>query len=122
MVNRDPLAFWDFLPTSVELAGGPVPEKTDGLSMVSTLLGNPQKGHEFFYWEFHEGGFNQSVRMGEWKAVVNNCDPLELYNLREDIGETRNVADKHPDIVQKIQDYLKTARSEDAQYPIVRKK
>ena len=45
--------------------------------------GQPQPTHEFFYWEFHERGFQQAVRMGHWKAVRLKKDgPLELYDLR----------------------------------------
>ena len=40
-----------------------------------------QPTHEFLYWEFHERGFQQAVRMGHWKAVRLAKEPLELYNL-----------------------------------------
>jgi arylsulfatase A-like enzyme len=106
-------AFWDFLPTAAELAGTTSPENIDGISMVPALLRKEQKDHEFLYWEFFEGGYHQAVRMGAWKAVRNGKDtPLELYNLDEDIGETNNVAADHPEIVEKIEEYLKTARTE----------
>ena len=48
----------------------------------------PQPAHEFMYWEFHERGFQQAVRMGKWKAVRLAKDkPLELYNLADDPTE-----------------------------------
>jgi len=51
--------------------------------------------------------------MGDWKAVRFGAGgKLELYNLKEDIGEKHNVAERHPGIVAKIEDYLKTARTE----------
>src|SRR5205823_6000696 len=63
-------AFWDFLPTAAEIAGAKAPEKIDGLSVLPTLLGNAQTNrHDFLYWEFHERGFQQAARMGEWKAL-----------------------------------------------------
>ncbi|MEJ2702825.1 MAG: arylsulfatase [Sedimentisphaerales bacterium] len=108
-------AFWDFLPTFAELAGVDYPASVDGISMVPTLLGKPaaQKEHKFLYWEFHERGSKQAVRMGDWKAVrFNATGKLELYNLKNDVGEKHDVADQHPDIVAKIVDYLKTARTE----------
>jgi hypothetical protein len=43
---------------------------------------------------------------------------LELYDLDNDIGEEHNVADKHPQVVARIESYLKTARSEDPDWPI----
>ena len=112
--------FQDFLPTAAELAGATAPAHLDGLSLVPTLLGKGgQKRHEFLYWEFHERGFKQAVRMGDWKAVRLRPDgPLDLYDLKTDIGETRNVAAEHPDVGAKITAYLKTARTESAAFPI----
>ena len=108
-------AFWDFLPTFAELAGVEHLPSIDGISMLPTLMGKPakQKQHEFLYWEFHERGSKQAVRMGDWKAVrfgVNG--KLELYNLKEDIGEEHDIAEHHPNIVAKIESYLKTARTD----------
>jgi arylsulfatase A-like enzyme len=110
-----PSAFWDFLPTVAELAETDSPEDIDGISMVPALLGNEnnQKKHKFLYWEFHEGGTKQAVRMGKWKAVrFGTKEPLELYDLSTDIHEDDNIADKNPDIVQQIEKYLETARTE----------
>jgi arylsulfatase A len=118
--------FWDFLPTCAELAGFRAPDGIDGISMVPTLLGKSkkQKKHKFLYWEFHEQGKKQAVRMGDWKGVRLNANkkpdgPIELYNLKTDIGEKNNIADKHPDIVAKIEGYMKTARvpSKDWRWP-----
>jgi len=114
-------AFWDFLPTAAELAGTPLDEPVDGISMVPTLLGRSaeQKPHGFLYWEFKG---KQAVRMGEWKAVrLARGEPLEIYNLRDDIGEKHNVADRHPDIVAKIETYLQTARTESKLFPLLPK-
>jgi arylsulfatase A-like enzyme len=109
----------DFLPTAAEIAGAKAPMKIDGISMLPALLGKKQKNHAFLYWEFHEGGFKQAVRMGDWKAVRRAPDaPLELYDLKTDIAEQKDLAEKHPEIVKRIQDYLKTARTESLQWPI----
>ncbi len=117
-----PSAFWDMMPTFVELTDVAAPQDTDGISMVPTLLGNfdHQKKHEFLYWEFHEGqASSQAVRMGKWKAVRHDPNsPLELYNLEQDIGEENNIADEHPDIVSRIEEYLRTARSESEVWPL----
>ncbi len=113
-------AFWDFLPTLAELAGAPSPAGTDGISLLPTLLGRPeqQKRHESLYWEFHEGGSIQAVRMGRWKAIRPFGKPLELYDLQTDIGETHNVADNHPDIVAQMEKYLTTARTKSEFWPL----
>jgi arylsulfatase A-like enzyme len=119
-VSEQVWAFWDFLPTAADLAGARTPPGLDGFSIVPTLLGKgDQKQHEFLYWEFHERGSQQAVRMGDWKAIRARLDePLVLYNLRTDIGETKNVATKHPEVVARIEAYLKSARTESAQWPL----
>ena len=59
----------------------------------------------------------QAARFGDWKAVRKGlAGELELYDLATDIGEQRNVAAAHPKIVARIQDYLKGARTESAQW------
>jgi len=106
-------AFWDFLPTAADLAGATAPENIDGISMVPAILGQEQKGHEFLYWEFFESGYHQAARMGDWKAVRHGKDgDIELYNLADDVGETTNVAADHPDVVEKMKEYLDTERTQ----------
>jgi arylsulfatase A-like enzyme len=119
-VNDDPWAFWDFLPTAAEIAGAPVPPNLDGLSMLPTLLGRTQTNrHQFLYWEFHERGFQQAVRMGDWKALrPQPGQPLELYNLKTDLGERHDVAAQNPEVVAKLEEYLKTARTDSDFWPV----
>ncbi len=114
-----PCASWDFLPTAAEIAKTPPPKDIDGISLLPTLLGQVQTNrHEFLYWELHDHGFKQAVRMGDWKAVRSGTDgPLELYNLKTDLGEKNNVVDKNPEVVAKIEDYLKNARTDDKNWP-----
>ncbi|MBI2928183.1 MAG: arylsulfatase [Verrucomicrobia bacterium] len=118
--NGEPWAFWDFLPTAAEIAGVKPPKDIDGISLLPTLLGQKQTNrHEFFYWEFHEKGSKQAVRMDDWKALrLAPGKPLELYNLKTDLGETTSVAEHHPEVVAKIEEYLKTARTESAEWPL----
>ena len=110
-------AFWDFLPTACEIAGVDVPDNTDGISYLPTLLRKPpQPEHEYLYWEYFGWGFKQAVRMGKYKAVRNGgfSAPLELYDLETDIGETKDIAKEHPDIVARMKEIMKTARTESA--------
>ena len=117
-------AFWDFLPTCCELAGIEKPEGIDGISMLPTLLGKPgQAEHEYMYWEFHEQGKRQAVRWGDWKGVRQNVakdpdGPIELYNLKDDIGEKKNVAAGNPEIVKKIEAYMKAAHVPSEHWPM----
>jgi arylsulfatase A-like enzyme len=118
-------AFWDFLPTCCELVGIKAPEGIDGVSMLPTLLGRPaeQREHEYLYWEFHEQGKRQAVRMGDWKGIRQNVaknpnGPIELYNLKNDIAEKDNIAARHPAIVSKIEECMKAARTQSEHWPL----
>ena len=113
-------ANWDFLPTAAEIARAKVPKDIDGISIYPLLVGQTQTNrHQLLYWEFHERGFQQAARMGDWKAVRPQADePLELYNLQTDLGEKDNVAKHHPEVVAKFEDYFKTARTESPNWPI----
>ncbi len=106
----------DILPTCVALAGGKVPAEPiiDGRDVSPILLGksktSPREAHYYF------SGYNlQAVRQGQWKlAITPQNDAADkttveaskinprLYNLSMDIGETTNVADKHPEVIQKL--------------------
>ena len=112
-------AHWDFLATACDIAGIKPPEKTDGISYLPTLTGKSkdQKKHDYLYWEFHERGKKQAIRMGPWKAVrlnlaKNRNAPIELYDLRKDIGEANNIAAKFPDVVGRLKPLFKSARME----------
>jgi hypothetical protein len=73
----------------------------------------------FLYWEFHEGGFHQAVRWGNWKAYRRGLGgTLELYDLESDPGEANDIAARHPDVVARIEEYLRTARTDSYEYRI----
>ena len=106
-------AFWDFLPTLAETAGIAAPGGIDGISFLPALLGRPQQKHEYLYWEFHEGGFIQAVRSGDWKIVGK-----ELYDLKTDIGEKTDAAARHPDIAAKLAQIMASARTDSTDFPV----
>ena len=114
-----PLALYDLLPTLTELAEEKAPAGIDGISFVPTLVGFPQnQKHDYLYWEGHQRGFYQAIRMGEWKGVRSGVDAdLELYNLDRDASETNNVASKNAEITAKLTQLLKNARSPDTHWP-----
>ncbi len=119
-VSNQVWSFWDFLPTAADIALAKSPANLDGISMVPTLLGRAQTNqHDFLYWEFHERGFQQAVRVGQWKAVRQQAgERLELYDLQTDPAEKSDVAPQHPEVVARIESYLKSARTESAEWPI----
>ena len=114
-------AFWDFLPTACELAGCSLQEKTDGISFLPTLLGQPQQAHDYLYWETNmKEGPIQAVRMGKWKAVKYLDKPVQLYDLTNDPYEKKNIASGHPKTVGKIESILREARTPHPEYPMDR--
>jgi arylsulfatase A len=111
----------DLLPTFVNLAGGTVPadRKIDGADLSPLLLGktmdSPRAAHYYF-----NGNRLEAVRSGPWKLAIapqseNVGKPKEeekapfvpkLYNLDTDIGEKTDVAEKHPDVVKRLQELV----------------
>ena len=118
-VNDHICAFWDMMPTLAEIGSAETPGSIDGISALPAILGGKQEKHKYLYWEIPRGKMlNQAVRMGDWKAFRPDRDQqLELYNLKEDIGEKNNIAASHPEIIGVIEEYLKTARTEARKYP-----
>ncbi len=106
--SRHVSAFWDFLPTVCEFAGVEAPSGLDGISFAPTLLqSGEQAKHPYLYWAFHEKGGRVAVRKGDWKLVKYNVDedPIaqwELYDISVDVGENKNVATRHPEIVKEL--------------------
>ena len=125
----------DILPTLAEITGAALPEKEiDGVSILSLMKGqkdaNPR--NEFYY--YYRGNLI-AVRKDKWKLVFphtyrsyqgiepkNDGFPgsygkgkvteLELYNLNTDIGETTNLAEKYPKIVEELMIIGDSARAE----------
>jgi arylsulfatase A-like enzyme len=111
--------FWDLMPTLGELVGQKPPADIDGVSVLPSWLTGKTREHPPLYFEFHEGGFFQAARIGDWKAVrLGTKKPIEVYNLKSDPSEKTNVAADHPDLVKKFEDYLKSARVDSALWPI----
>ena len=146
VVNERVTGFEDWLPTLLELAGGPphwtdtpdrsprkglrlvdLSEGIDGISFAPTLLGRDQPERRFLYREFAGYGGWQSVRMGNWKGVrqhllaKKDAPPrleIELYDLAADPAEERNVAADHPDIVRRIEQLMRDERTPSPEFPI----
>lgn len=103
------IAFWDLLPTFAEMGQGAVPQETDGISFVPTLLGKEQKQHEYLYWE---NNHQQALRIGDYKVFRAHPEKeTEVYDIVHDTFESDNIAYKHPDIVEMAKEIFITART-----------
>ncbi len=99
-----PVTSPDIFPTLLQAAGLPTrPEQhVDGVSFLPRLRGEIQADRGAIYWHYphygNQGGTpGASIREGDWKLIrFFEDERLELYNLRTDLGETRNVAADHP--------------------------
>ena len=121
-VDDSPWAFWDLMPTFVEMSGAKPPEgyETDGKSLVSYLKGGDAPERDYFYWELHEGGgAKQAARFGDWKAVRNGPGkPIEIYDLAGDAAESKNLADTRADLVKKAAAIFAEAHRPDPNWPL----
>jgi arylsulfatase A-like enzyme len=121
----------DFYPTILEMGGVEkyrVPQVIDGRSFIPLLTekGNPSRGRSFV-WNYpnvwgNEGpgiSLNCAIRRDQWKLIYNyKTGEKELYNIENDIGESRNLAAEHPKIVRRLSRELgRELRRMDAQRP-----
>ncbi len=103
----------DLLPTFAKLAGtaAPTDRVIDGKDIWPLLAGKEgaKTPHDRFFYQ--QGGNVAAVRHGDWKLVGGK----ELYNLKEDISESRNVAGSYPEKVDLLRKMLKDFDVEMAQ-------
>ena len=100
----------DFLPTFARLCGFEAPRdrRIDGIDQTDLLMGKTETGRKTFYFD------RAGIRFGKWKYLRAKAhfygyareddrpEAEELYNLKKDIGECENLAEKHPDLVAKL--------------------
>lgn len=119
-------AFWDFFPTFADLTGQQVAQHSDGISILPVILNKPNvKTHEFLYWEFHEDGGRQAVRLGNWKGirerVIKNAQaPIKLYDLSKDPKETTDLAAVNPKLIARIKAIILAEHQENKNFPFIK--
>ena len=122
-----PVSSIDFFPTLLEIAGVPPPGAVDGISLVPLLKQAGVPARDALYWHYphYWGGVPPrvrpfgAVRAGDWKLIEFYEDGrVELYNLKDDIGEAHDLAKDKPDKVAELRAKLRQWRlSVGAQMP-----
>ncbi len=114
----------DVLPTFAALAGGKVPSDRviDGKDIRPILLGDGAEPTPHIAYFYYFMSHLNAVRSGRWKLHVArqggrapDYEPnpvLELYDLQSDIGETQNVAEAYPQVVERLQALAEVARAD----------
>ena len=119
--------FRDIMTTFAEIIGVEKPIQNKGISFLPTLLNKDQMKHEFLNWEFQlsgsfqklpDGGFRQSVRIGDFKAVRYGVDSsIELYNLKDDESETNDISKLYPEIIKRSEQIFLSERIDTYGFP-----
>jgi arylsulfatase A-like enzyme len=115
-VCREIATAMDFLPTLAGAAGARVPGDRiiDGKDILPLMKGETGavSPHEAFYYYLLDN--LEAVRAGRWKLHVRKRDTEvhELYDLENDIGETTNLYDNNPEIVERLARHLDAARED----------
>ncbi len=102
-----PLIAMDLSVLCLEAAGVALPQNRtlDGRNPIGTLAGNAPSPHDKLFWLWKQGkaGTGVAVRAGDYKLLRPGSDqPFALFNLREDIGESRDIADSNPELVTSL--------------------
>ena len=108
-VSKTPLSTVDLLPTMAHYAGVPLPQvQLDGVN-ISEHLENTEIPieKEFILWSGEEGKGICGIRMGDWKYLPFGGQPYddnepELFNLKEDLSETKNLIQQYPEIAERL--------------------
>lgn len=111
-----PGAFWDLFPTFVELAEAKPPGRLDGFSLLSVFRGGEPATRPLLYWEFKG---MQAVSFDRWKALrLSPEDLMELYDLLQDPGESNNLAEVHPDLIEQAGRLMEEQHTPSSIFPL----
>jgi len=108
----------DLYPTFLDLSGSSRDENhlLDGKSLLPCLTENEVDIDRAIYWHYpvyHHAEPAGAMRQGNWKLIENFTDnSVELYNLKEDISESKNLASVNPNKTKELQSALANWRSE----------
>lgn len=109
-ISTFPAHLIDILPTLAELAGASYPNEfegkpvlpAEGQSLLPAVRGEKFQREEPIFWEWSVG---KAVRKGDWKLVSHGKNAAwELYNLKLDPTETKNLITQQPEIASELED------------------
>ena len=112
-LSDTPITSTDIFPTIVKAAGQPLPadRELDGLDLRPVLTGGALD-RDALFWHFphyrHAPGPYSIIRLGNWKLIKWYEGPRALFNLKDDLGEKENLAEKMPDKVTELDKRLMT--------------
>ena len=116
--------FPDVMPTlaAIAQATDKLPTRRNGINLLPLLQGKSlETDNRMLYWEFP--GKQRAARKGDWKAVTVKKDaPLELYNIKEDMTESVNLADEYPEIVKELENEMNGMRIPSPNWPLPEEK
>ena len=94
-VYSNPVSTLDLFPTACAASGTKPPKKKyDGINLLPFLTGKSDEApHRHLFWRI---GDRHALRKGDWKILRQRSKSWSLYNLKEDIGETSDLADTMP--------------------------
>lgn len=97
----------DIMPTAVGAGNRIAGQLSDGKNLIPYIdNGNKKTPHEYLFWR---RGIAAAVRNGDWKLIRSgDSNPVLLFNLKEDISESTNLAASYPKIVRKLLSKLET--------------
>ena len=101
-VYRRPVSTLDLYPTFCAAASAKIPEATklDGVNLIPYLKGEAEGDpHEALFWKTHNAG---AVRHGDWKLIIEPRGKKRLFDLSDDMGESRDLSAERPAIVQRL--------------------
>ena len=112
--------FPDVMPTLAALADATdkLPQKLNGINILPLFYGQQlDTDNRLLYWEFP--GKQRAARRGDWKVVTVKKDaPLELYNIKEDMTESVNLANKYQEKVAQFEKEMKAMRIPTPNWPL----
>jgi len=121
--SEQPVATIDILPTVLDLLHVQNKMSTvDGVSLSPVLLNDSPLNRKALFWNYphyHNGPPSAVIRKGDYKLIelydkslTNQPDAFELYDLKNDLGETRNLAAQYPDVVNELKKELSDWKKE----------